>query len=123
MSFPLLLNIRLTCVPQTQKDIPVQLLASTSPLSASLVLASFGESKPYNSKAFNLVIKSDTTSVSPTVPSPLRYGKLPEIHHIFKADAKSPPKIISLFFTAIVVAALPALYIVVGTLEAIGKPC
>ena len=41
---------------------------------------------------------------------PLRYGKLPEIHHIFRADPKSPPKVITLFFTLIVLAALPVLF-------------
>ena len=45
--------------------------------------------------------------------NPLRYGKLPEIHHSFKVDPKSPPKIITLIFTAIVLAALPSLFVIV----------
>ena len=39
----------------------------------------------------------------------MRYGKLPEIHHKFKADPTSPPKIITLIFTAAVLVALPVL--------------
>jgi len=52
--------------------------------------------------------------LDPSVPvagveKPLRYGKQPEIHHIFRADPKSPPKIITLVFTGAVIAALPLL--------------
>ena len=39
----------------------------------------------------------------------LRYGKLPEIQHKFKVDPTSPPKIITLTFTAAVLVALPVL--------------
>lgn len=42
---------------------------------------------------------------------PVRYGKRDEIHHIFRADPKSPPKIITLVFTLAVLAALPALLV------------
>lgn len=95
-------------IVQSQKDIPIQLLASES-LEASLVIASFGSSTPYKSKAFDLSIKLDTTSPQPPQEKPLRYGKLPEIHHIFKSDPTSPPKIITLVFVAAVLVALPAL--------------
>ena len=94
---------------QTQKDLPTQLLSSTGPLDASLVIASFGSSKPYNGKAFDLSVELDPGSPLPTSKKPLRYGKLQEIHHIFKPDPKSPPKIITLVFAAAVIAALPIL--------------
>ena len=94
---------------QTQKDLPTQLLSSTGPLDASLVIASFGSSKPYNGKAFDLSVELDSSSPVHTAKTPLRYGKLPEIHHIFKADPKSPPKVITLVFAAAVIAALPIL--------------
>ena len=94
---------------QTQKDIPTQLLSSAGPLDASLVIASFGSSKPYNMKAFDLTIDLDSGSSLPASEKPLRYGKLPEIHHIFKSDPKSPPRIITLVFAAAVIAALPIL--------------
>ena len=94
---------------QSQKDIPTQLLASPESLEASLVIASFGSSTPYKSKAFDLSIKLDTTSPQAPQEKPLRYGKLPEIHHIFKSDPTSPPKIITLVFVAAVLVALPAL--------------
>ncbi|KAF6227057.1 hypothetical protein HO133_008498 [Letharia lupina] len=93
----------------TQKDLPTQLLSSTGPLDASLIIASFGSSKPYNGKAFDLTIELDSGSPLPASEKPLRYGKLPEIHHIFKSDPKSPPKIITLVFAAAVIAALPIL--------------
>ena len=96
---------------QAQKDIPLQLLASSQPLEASLIIASFGSSKPYSSKAFELLIKLDTTSPQLSTEMPLRYGKLPEIHHIFKSDPKSPPKLITLVFVAAVVMALPVLLV------------
>ncbi|MCJ1413588.1 hypothetical protein MMC19_007709 [Ptychographa xylographoides] len=95
----------------TQKDIPSQLLAAKNGLTASLVIASFGYSKPYNSPVFDLNIKRDAGAPIPEVEKPLRYGKLPEIHHVFKSDPTSPPKIVSLVFTAIVLAALPVLFL------------
>ena len=91
---------------QTQKDFPSQLLSATGPLDASLVVASFGSSKPYHSKAFDITFNIDTL---PPSEKPLRYGKLPEIHHIFKSDPKSPPKIITIVFAAAVIAGLPVL--------------
>lgn len=100
---------------QTQKDLPTQLLSSTGPLDASLIIASFGSSKPYNGKAFDLTIELDSGSPLPASEKPLRYGKLPEIHHIFKSDPKSPPKIITLVFAAAVIAALPILLGAVST--------
>jgi len=50
----------------------------------------------------------------PNVPlavpeKPVRYIAQEEIHHIFRADPRSPPKIITLVFAAAVVAALPLL--------------
>jgi oligosaccharyltransferase complex subunit delta (ribophorin II) len=45
-----------------------------------------------------------------TIPEkPLRYAVEKEIHHIFREDPRSPPKIISLVFAAAVVASLPVL--------------
>ena len=100
---------------QAQKDLPTQLLSSTGPLDVSLVIASFGSSKPYDSKAFDLLIEINAGSPLPASEKPLRYGKLPEIHHIFKSDPKSPPKIITLVFAAAAIAALPVLLGAVST--------
>ncbi|KAI4142976.1 MAG: hypothetical protein L6R39_004760 [Caloplaca ligustica] len=97
---------------QSHKDLPTQFLSGSKTLSASLVIASFGSSKPYRSPAFDLKIELDPSAPPPSVEKPLRYGKLPEIHHIFKPDPKSPPKIITLVFTAAVIAALPSLLFV-----------
>ncbi|KAI4135334.1 MAG: hypothetical protein LQ347_000753 [Umbilicaria vellea] len=98
-------------VELTHKDIPSQLLTSSTPLSVSLVIGSFGSSKAYNGPAFDLSIKSNSGVSSVSHEKPLRYGKLPEIHHIFRPDPTSPPKVISIFFTAAVIAALPSLFI------------
>ena len=100
-------------VLQSQKDIPAQLLSSTEPLKASLFIASFGSSKGYNAPAFDLKIEVDSNSPLLKQEQPVRYGKLPEIHHTFKSDPQSPSKIITLVFTLAVIAALPALLIVV----------
>jgi oligosaccharyltransferase complex subunit delta (ribophorin II) len=92
-----------------QKDLPIQLLKSTQPLRATLLLASFGSSQAFSNHVFNLELKLDPNAPLPVYEQPLRYGKLAEIHHIFKADPKSPPKIISLFFAATVLATVPIL--------------
>ncbi|OAG45394.1 hypothetical protein AYO21_00028 [Fonsecaea monophora] len=99
-------------VDLTQKDLPVQFLTSsnnTSGLSASIVIASFSTTPGYNSPAFTLQVKTDPNTPAPPAERPLRYGKLPEIHHIFRSDPVSPPKIISLVFLAAVVGTLPLL--------------
>jgi oligosaccharyltransferase complex subunit delta (ribophorin II) len=94
---------------QSQKDLPSQFLKSSKPISANIVIGSFGSSKAYNERAFNLEVEVDASAPVPASESPLRYGKLPEIHHIFRPDPKSPPKIITIFFTAVVLATIPVL--------------
>ena len=101
---------------QTQRDLPAQFLLSPKPLDATLIIASFGSSLPYNRHVFDLSVKLDPNAPLPTAEKPLRYGKLPEIHHTFKTDPKSPPKIITLVFTAAVIAALP---LMLGTVRRI----
>jgi oligosaccharyltransferase complex subunit delta (ribophorin II) len=92
-----------------QKDLPIQLLRSSQPLRATLLLASFGSSQAFSNHVFNLDVKLDTNLPLPTYDKPLRYGQRPEIHHIFKDDPKSGPVIISVFFVLAVLASLPAL--------------
>ncbi|KAM3503113.1 hypothetical protein MY10362_004408 [Beauveria mimosiformis] len=95
---------------QTQKDLPVQLLNSATPLEAKIVLGSFGSSKAIVASVFDINVVRDPSHVN-TYEAPLRYGKRPEIHHIFRADPKNPPKIISLAFAGAVLAAIPVLFI------------
>ncbi|KAI1913358.1 hypothetical protein LOZ39_004689 [Ophidiomyces ophidiicola] len=92
----------------THKDLPVQFLNSEAPLNANLVIASFGSAQGYNSPVFRLSIGRDADQPLPSSEA-VRYGKLPEIHHIFKADPTSPPVIISLVFVGAVLATLPVL--------------
>jgi oligosaccharyltransferase complex subunit delta (ribophorin II) len=94
---------------QSQKDLPVQFLYSSQPLQATLLLASFGSSQPFSNHVFNLDVKFDANTPKPNYEKPLRYGKLPEIHHIFKTDPKSGPIVISVFFVGAVLAAVPIL--------------
>lgn len=94
---------------QTQKDLPYQLLTSSKPLKASITLASFGSSAPYNQQVFNVDVQTDPNAPPPAPSAAERYGRKPEIHHIFRDDPKSPPKIISLVFTLAILATLPAL--------------
>lgn len=103
---------------QTQKELPVQFLSSPQPLRATLLLASFGSSRPFSNHIFNLDVRTDPNLPKPQYDKPLRYGKLPEIHHIFKADPKSGPIIISVFFVGLVLATLPLLLGTVSTLNA-----
>jgi oligosaccharyltransferase complex subunit delta (ribophorin II) len=98
----------------TFKDLPVQFIRTNSPLTANLVIGSFGSSTGYNAAAFTLAPSAESAAV-PVTEKPLRYGKLPEIHHIFKADAKSPPKVISLFFALAILPTVPILLGAVST--------
>lgn len=95
--------------PQSQKDLPYQLLTSSKPLKASIVLASFGSSTPLNQNVFDLTIQTDANAPPNAPVSPERYSSKPEIHHIFRDDPKSAPKVISLVFTLAVLGALPLL--------------
>ncbi|KAI9879489.1 MAG: hypothetical protein M1830_008365 [Pleopsidium flavum] len=104
-------------VELTQKDLPAQFLTSSKPLYATLIIASFGSSQPYSNHIFDVNVKLDPNVPYAAPENPLRYGKLPEIHHTFKADPKSPPKVISLVFAGAVIAALP---ILLGTWLSLG---
>ncbi|EJP65873.1 oligosaccharyltransferase subunit ribophorin II [Beauveria bassiana ARSEF 2860] len=97
-------------VKLTQKDLPIQLLNSATPLEAKIVLGSFGSSKAIVASVFDINVVRDPSHVN-TYEAPLRYGKRPEIHHIFRADPKNPPKVISLVFAGAVLAAIPVLFI------------
>ncbi|KAM0669810.1 hypothetical protein MY8738_000124 [Beauveria namnaoensis] len=97
-------------VKLTQKDLPIQLLNSATPLEAKIVLGSFGSSKAIVASVFDINVVRDPSHVN-TYEAPLRYGKRPEIHHIFRADPKNPPKMISLVFAGAVLAAIPVLFI------------
>ncbi|KAI0007614.1 Oligosaccharyltransferase subunit Ribophorin II-domain-containing protein [Xylariaceae sp. FL0662B] len=92
-------------------DLPVQLAIATEPLRASLILASFGESKGFYKPVFDVDIQRDPSATPIAYEKPLRYGKREEIHHTFRADPKSPPKVISLFFVLAVLATIPALFV------------
>jgi len=95
-----------------QTDLPIQHLSTPEPLSASLVLASFGSSEGFNAAVFDVEVKLDAAAkAAAKYEKPLRYGKLEEIHHIFRADPKSPPKVISLFFVLAVLATIPAVLV------------
>ncbi|KAF2229615.1 hypothetical protein EV356DRAFT_455513 [Viridothelium virens] len=95
-------------VELTQRDIPLQLLASTSHLIASIVLGSFGASTPINTEVFQIDLQRDPSAPMETA-APVRYGKQPEIHHIFKPDPKSPNVLITIVFSLAIFATLPVL--------------
>ena len=101
---------------QTQKDLPSQFLRSSSSISASIVIASFGSSTGYNAPAFSLSVEQDPNTPPAHAEKPLRYGKLPEIHHKFRSDPKSPNIVIVLVFTGAVITTLP---ILLGAVSAI----
>ncbi|KAJ9606363.1 hypothetical protein H2200_009324 [Cladophialophora chaetospira] len=93
----------------TQKDLPAQFLTPNTHLTTTILLASFSSTPGYSSPAFKLQPTSDTNTPFPAAEKALRYGKLPEIHHVFRADPKSPNVLISLVFVGAVVATLPVL--------------
>ncbi|RYP73007.1 hypothetical protein DL771_003875 [Monosporascus sp. 5C6A] len=93
-----------------QADLPVQLATSAEPLEASLVLASFGSSGGFNKPVFTVEVTRDANAAPVVYEKPLRYGKLDEIHHIFRADPTSPPKAASLVFAVAVAATVPGIF-------------
>lgn len=93
---------------QTQKELPLQFLHLPEPVDARVVIGSFGGSEAYDSSVFKLAIERDPNVPVPTVEA-ARYGKLPEIHHIFKDSPSNPAIIITLAFVLMVSAALPVL--------------
>lgn len=96
---------------QSQKDLPSQLLLSDGPLSASLIIASFGSSQGSVTPVFDFNVERDPATTIEVPEKLLRYGKLAEIHHIFRSDPKNPPVIISIAFALAVLATVPALFI------------
>jgi len=97
-------------VDLTKEDLPVQLLMSSRPLQATLLLASFGTTQPFGNHVFNLDVRPDPNFALPKYEKPLRYGKLPEIHHIFKPEPVSGPIIISIIFVLAILATVPILF-------------
>ncbi|KFY92057.1 hypothetical protein V500_04341 [Pseudogymnoascus sp. VKM F-4518 (FW-2643)] len=95
-------------------SLPSALLSSPS-LSASLVLGSFGSVPASSTTLFNIALSSDESIAQDS--KPLRYGKLPEIHHIFAPDQSSPPRVISVFFALAVLGTLP---VVLGAWALVG---
>lgn len=94
------------------KDIPTQLLASGKNIRASLVIGSFGSAQAYMSGddgLFELKPQHDPNMPAPSAAKPERYTKKDEIHHVFRADPRSPPKIVSLFFVLAVATTVPVL--------------
>ncbi|KAB8336922.1 hypothetical protein FH972_021227 [Carpinus fangiana] len=114
------------------KDIPLQLLAAAA-LDARIVLGSFGSAAPLAAPVFTLAPAGNsdgTPSAAQTaVPAAPRYGKLPDLHHTFRDEPRSPPAFITILFAGAVFASLPVLLGVWLTLganlahlgEAIGK--
>jgi hypothetical protein len=93
---------------QTKKDLPIQFLSLSEPVDARVVIGGLGTSDAYDSSAFQLSIDRNPELAVPTVETE-RYGKKPEIHHIFKDSPSNPPIMITLAFVAMVGAALPVL--------------
>ncbi len=87
-----------------------------------MVIGSFGPAPVgYNSEAFSLAVdRGDGLDVVGD-NKPLRYGKLPEIHHIFRADPKSPPLIISVAFVFAVLSSVPPLLVAVSLLLSLSR--
>ncbi|RVD86162.1 uncharacterized protein DFL_004452 [Arthrobotrys flagrans] len=92
-----------------QKDIPIALLTSPS-LSLTVALGSFGQSSPLSIEIAKVTPVLDAAAKKALPSPPLKYQKLDEIHHIFRAEPRSPPKIISLVFLAAVAGCLPVLF-------------
>ncbi|KAJ5090765.1 hypothetical protein N7532_009449 [Penicillium argentinense] len=95
-------------VELTQKELPLQFLTLPGPVDARILIGGFGNSEAYDHSVFKLSIDRDPNIPIPTTEAP-RYGKLPEIHHIFNNDPSNPPIVLTLAFVGAVIAALPVL--------------
>lgn len=103
------LDMAILTLQQTHKNLPAQFVRSSTSLWANIVIASFGSSTGYDALVFPLKVELDTSAPASASEKPMRYGKLPEIHHIFRQDPKSPNIVIVLFFTAAALTTLPIL--------------
>ncbi|KAH6687822.1 Oligosaccharyltransferase subunit Ribophorin II-domain-containing protein [Plectosphaerella plurivora] len=95
-----------------QKDLPVQHSVSSGPLSARIVIGSFGAAQALETAGlFEInVTLADDRAAQKNDP-PLRYGKREEIVHQFRPPPQTPPKVISIFFALAVLATFPAVLI------------
>ncbi|KAL7620379.1 hypothetical protein AAE478_009374 [Parahypoxylon ruwenzoriense] len=108
--FPLIVKDNgMATVEIKHSDLPVQLAIAAGPLRAFLVLASFGSSEGLYKPIFDLEVKLDQAATPIVYQKPLRYGKLAEIHHIFKEGDDSPPMVISIVFMLTILGAYPGL--------------
>ncbi|KAF2402694.1 hypothetical protein EJ06DRAFT_472969, partial [Trichodelitschia bisporula] len=104
-------------VDLTHAALPPQFLRASKPLTAKIVIGSFGASTPYASPAFSLSISLDPSAPLASPPAQPRYAAQPHITHTFRADPQSPPKVITLVFLLAVMSALP---ILLGAWAALG---
>ena len=74
---------------------------TSSPLHVSLIVGSFKYS-PLKADLFDLALPA--SAPAPQHPDEATFHPLPEIHHTFRPDPKSPPQIISLVFAGAVLA-------------------
>lgn len=96
---------------------PTSLPPSTSsPLNITLLLGSFVH-PPAKIELFKLVVPPSQPALA-HAEEPF-FHPLPEIHHTFRADPKTPPRLLSLVFSAIVVAP----WVVLLGLVRISKHC
>lgn len=95
----------------TQKDIPAQLLVSPKPVHATVVIGSFGSAQGIVADAFDIEINQDPNKPAPVAPAPVRYGKKPQIKHIFREPTQYPYKAFSIFFMLVIAATLPILLV------------
>lgn len=110
--FILLRGLKLTRTPralQAQKDLPIQHSISSGPLSARIVIGSFGAAQALETVGlFEVNVDNVDDRIAKSHTPPLRYGKRDEIVHQFRAPVKTPPKIISIIFALAVFATVPA---------------
>lgn len=100
----------------SHKDLPSQFQRANTTLQADLVIASFGSSAGYKSEAFSMQTLNEGGASKALLEKPLRYGKLPEIHHIFRSDPKSGNVLISAVFAMAAMSTLPVL---IGTVSCV----
>lgn len=104
--------------PQSPKDLPIQHAVSSGPLSARVVIGSFGSAQALETDdLFKIKLTAvDELLAKKNNEAPLRYAKRDLITHLFRQPAKTPPKIISYAFALAVFATIPVVLVAVSSI-------
>jgi oligosaccharyltransferase complex subunit delta (ribophorin II) len=86
--------------------------SGTNPLKASLIIGSYAHT-PVAWELFDLKVPASLPA--PSLPEETSYHPLPTLSHTFQPDHKAPPRVISAFFSLLVLSPWLGLVVLVST--------